>query len=270
VAGRKTAGRSTFHQPFLGWRSHDRSSTVAHKTTHGHQRERVAESDFLKTVSLILKDDKARRLAISAVKRSRQLAPGGCYSSAAEGLVDIDVNRPSLVLVSQRLPDMCGFECGYKLARVVPSLPVIMLLDQLDLKLVLRALKAGCQGCVLWPATPAVLKESILKVHSGGRFLSGDILDLVLSRLTRAGLVPFKNGYLTPAEELIMEQILDGKDDKGIAMDSGQALSTVRCLVSHIYSKLGVHHRRDAIAAYLGFTSTNELSPGATHRPDRT
>jgi len=31
-----------------------------------------------------------------------------------------------------------------------------------------------------------------------------------------------------------------------------------------------VHHRRDAIAAYLGFTSTNELSPGATHRPDRT
>ena len=44
-----------------------------------------------------------------------------------------------------------------------------------------------------------------------------------------------------------------GLSDKEIATLTGTATTTVHAIASHIYKKLNVHNRREAVSAYLGF-----------------
>ena len=212
----------------------------------------------MKTVSLIVKEPETCRLARVSLKNSKEFALNRFYETAEEGLRDIPGHRPDILLVSVRLPGMSGIEFAHilkrgLLKRALPNIPLIMLADQLDFKVFLRIFKVGAQGCLGMPVTAESLQESIRKALAGRRTYSDDWQDFLVNRLIHSSLLPCPNGLLTPGEEIIMEFMIDGKDDKEIALETKKATATVRSMVQHIHTKLDVHHRWEAVAAYLGF-----------------
>jgi len=112
---------------------------------------------------------------------------------------------------------------------------------------VLEALRAGASGYVLKDATPESIVSSLLTVKSGGRVMASAIAQRVLGMLT--GDTTPKDFYdgLTAREVEILKLIAGGSANKQIAYKLAISEKTVRNHISHLYEKLHIYDRSQAV-----------------------
>jgi DNA-binding NarL/FixJ family response regulator len=173
-------------------------------------------------------------------------------ASGEEALRVIPQSPPDVVLMDIQMPGMSGIACTASLKERLPSVPVMMLTVYEDNDAIFNALKAGASGYLLKRSAPAKLLESIKELHRGGAPMTSEIARKVIESFFKAKPAAHAQDKLTAREEEILECLAKGYVTKEIADKLSVSYDTVRYHLKHIYDKLHVHSRTEAVIKYLG------------------
>ena len=175
----------------------------------------------------------------------------GSYRTMEDALQGIDGSRPDVILTDIGLPGMDGIEGTRILHERYPRIPILALSVYDDDDNVFNAICAGASGYLLKNTTPARLLESLTEVVNGGAPMSPEVAHRVL-RLFREFRPPALASYhLTPQETELLKLMVDGHHYKTAARQMGISSSTVSFHLKHIYEKLQVHSKTEAVVKAL-------------------
>jgi len=157
----------------------------------------------------------------------------------------IETLKPDVVLLDLGLPDMDGIQVTRKVRGAHPSVEVLIYTIFDEEERVLQAVRAGASGYLL-KGTPADrVVEAVQEVHQGG--------SVIQPRLARRLLRHFQTVQdpdaprLTPRETEILQVIAKGLSNRDAGDTLGVSRATVRTHLEHIYAKLEVSNRTEAV-----------------------
>ncbi|MEN3326753.1 MAG: hypothetical protein V7638_1560 [Acidobacteriota bacterium] len=175
----------------------------------------------------------------------------GSYRTMEEALDKIGANLPDVVLADIGLPGMNGIEGVRLMKERYPSLTVLMLTVYEDDERIFAALCAGACGYLVKKTPPARLLESIREAIDGGSPMSPEIARRVIT-LFRQIRPPDKADYhLTPHELRLLKLLVEGHNYKTAAAELDVTFNTVCFHIKHIYEKMQVHSKSEAVAKAL-------------------
>jgi DNA-binding NarL/FixJ family response regulator len=175
----------------------------------------------------------------------------GAYRTMEEALEQVRADGTSVILTDIGLPGMSGIDGIRALRERVPDVPILALTVYDSDDQVFRALCAGASGYLLKNTPPARLLESLREVAAGGAPMSPEVARRVL-RLFREFRPPVQAAYrLTPQEHELLKLLVDGHHKKTAAAELGISVNTVSFHLKHIYEKLQVHSKTEAVAKAL-------------------
>src|SRR2546423_548476 len=154
---------------------------------------------------------------------------------------------PDVILMDLKMPKLDGVEATRRLRAEHPEIKVLILSTFDADSYVLQALRAGASGYVLKDSQPDAIVSSIMAVISGERVMANAVANRVLDLLS--GTATPKEFYdgLTGREIEILKLLATGLANKQIARRLGISEKTVRNHVSHMYEKLQIYDRSQAV-----------------------
>jgi len=212
----------------------------------------MKENPSILTSVAIVEDDNDFR---TSLERYLNEAPGHrcvCVCSVAEeALQKIPRLLPDVVLMDIHLPNMSGVECARRLKELCPSVQILILTVYEDNERIFGALKAGSSGYLLKRADPADILRAIQEVKQGGAPMSSQIARRVVHSFRSEPADNAKVETLSQREEEILQQLSKGYSTKEIADKLSLSVNTVRTHLQHIYNKLHVRSRTEAVVKFL-------------------
>jgi DNA-binding NarL/FixJ family response regulator len=173
------------------------------------------------------------------------------YGSAEQALEGVAECLPDVVLVDIGLPGMSGVEAIRLLRLRYPALPCLVLTSYDDDDRVFSAMCAGARGYLLKRTPPARLLEAIREIQQGGAPMTPQIARRVVE-LFRNNQPPANADYhLTPQEGKLLKLPVDGHSYKTAAFELGITVHAISFHVRHVYTKLEVHSKSEAVAKAL-------------------
>lgn len=175
----------------------------------------------------------------------------GIYGSMEEALPCIGSKLPDVVLSDIGLPGMSGIEGIKILKERHPNLLLIMLSIYDDDERIFDALCAGASGYLLKKTPPIRLLESLREAVEGGSPISPEVARRVIS-LFRDVRPPERADYdLTPHEKRLLKMLVEGHNYKTAALELNVSINTISFHMRHIYEKLQVHSKSEAVSKAL-------------------
>lgn len=175
----------------------------------------------------------------------------GSFRSMEEALASIDRDLPDIVLTDLGLPGMSGSEGIKRLKERYPDLTALVISVYDDDDRIFEALCAGASGYLLKNTPPAALIEGLKEAAAGGAPMSPNVARRVIE-LFRKFRPPERVEYeLTPHEVRILRMLVDGHNYKTAAAELGVSVNTVSFHMRHIYEKIRVHSKSEAVAKAL-------------------
>jgi DNA-binding NarL/FixJ family response regulator len=204
------------------------------------------------TVAIVEDDAEIREMLSRVVRRSPQLKFLGNFPSGEAALSELPKLDPQVVIMDIRLPGMSGIDCTRLLKKSMPGTQVLVFTVFGDSEQVFRALEAGASGFLLKRTGRREIVEAIEQVRGGGAPMSGEIARKVVESFRQAPPSPASSrDSLTPREEEVLGLLAKGYATKEIADLLSVATETVRFHLKHIYEKLHVRSRTEALLKYL-------------------
>ena len=204
------------------------------------------------TVAIVEDDSGIRDMLTRVVERAPGLTfvrsvPSG--EAALEVLPDL---APNVVIMDIQLPGMNGIECTRQLKKAMPDVQVLVFTVFGDSDQVFRALAAGASGYLLKRTPRSEMVEAIKQVWDGGAPMSGEVARKVVESFRKPSLAHAPDAEpLTPREEEVLGLLAKGYITKEIADQLTISFDTVRFHLKHIYRKLHVRSRTEALLKYL-------------------
>lgn len=169
------------------------------------------------------------------------------WEKAEQHLKNPDGLRPDIILSDIGLPGMSGIEGVALVREKEPDIPVIMLTVHDEDDKVFDAICAGAVGYLLKSATEVEIIEAMEQALGGGSPMNAGIARKVLDRFA-ALTTPKKEYDLTEREKEILVYVTKGHTKKAISLELNISFHTVDTHIRHIYKKLEVNCRSDAVA----------------------
>lgn len=161
-----------------------------------------------------------------------------------------EMGRVDLVLMDIEMPGMSGIETTRQLKSQFPGIKVLMLTIFDDDENIYNAILAGADGYVLKEERGARILDSIAETVTGGAGMSAGVAARVLRMMKNPKQVPApktQDFELTPREIEILEQLKAGFSYEKIAEKLFISYGTVRKHIEHVYRKLQVHNKVEAV-----------------------
>jgi len=175
----------------------------------------------------------------------------GSYRTMEDALKGIAGTRPGVILTDIGLPGMNGIEGTRILRERFPEVPILALSVYDDDDNVFNAICAGASGYLLKNTPPGRLLESLREVADGGAPMSPEVARRVVT-VFRQFRPPDRASYrLTPQEMALLTLMVEGHHYKTAADAMGISINTVSFHLKHIYEKLQVHSKTEAVAKAL-------------------
>lgn len=202
-------------------------------------------------VAIVDDDNGVRANLARAVDRFGCCKCVGQFASAEDAIRDLPASQPEVVLMDINMPGLNGIECVRQLKQAHPQIEFIMLTVYEDTESVLHALAAGASGYLLKQATREELLEAIQQVHAGGSPMTSHIARKVVQSFRLTPAPESDAAKLSPREQQVLEQLAKGYLYKEIADSLNISYDTVHNHIRHIYEKLRVRSRAQAVAKYF-------------------
>ena len=214
------------------------------------------------TISVCIVDD--NKDIRSALEQIILMAEGytlaGSFSDAEEALQKIPLVKPNVVLMDINLGDgESGIDCVRQLKPQNPEILFMMCTIYEEDEKIFEALKAGANGYILKKTAPGKLLDSLRELHEGGAPMSSQIARKVVNAFQSRTSPDTGNtttaktiSILSNRENEILELLAQGMLYKEIAARLFISQETVRKHVYHIYEKLHVNNRVEAINKFYG------------------
>jgi len=209
------------------------------------------------TISIALVDDHrvvARSLQ-AYLESFDDLQIVGIAASGEELLEHLAEWQPQIVLQDLLLPGgIDGIETTRRILELAPAVRVIALTASTDEARMMGVLRAGAVGYVRKDADPEILLDAVRAVARGKTYI-----DPHLARQVKQA--PATQDDLTPREVEVLRQLAQGRSNKEIAEALFISEETVKTHLGHLFGKLQVENRAQAIVQALkgGLVSLDEL-----------
>lgn len=131
-----------------------------------------------------------------------------------------------------------GLEVLKEIKQVKPRLPVLMLSMHAEAQYAIRAFKGGASGYVSKDSSRADLREAILKVIKGGRYISPEIAEQMVIDLSGVDKAPHET--LSDRELEVLCLIGSGKTVSEIAAHLALSDKTISTYRRRILDKMGM------------------------------
>ena len=174
------------------------------------------------------------------------------FKTAEEALYDIPRLKPDIVIMDINLPGMNGIECIRQVKDKSPKTQFMMFTVYENDEKVFEALKAGAAGYLLKNTGLVQLIESLKELHNGGSPMSANIARKLVTVFREQQKETAPVEALSHRENEILQLLTKGLLYKEIAEQISISVSTVRQHIHHIYEKLHVQNRTEAINKAFG------------------
>lgn len=177
----------------------------------------------------------------------------GSYGSCEEAFKDEAIGAVNLVLMDIGLPGMSGIEGVKYLKEKYPKMIMVMCTVHEDDDKIFDALCAGAVGYLLKKTKPEELIAALRDAFNGGSPMTPSVARKVIASFQKKPLKSFggKEIELNEREEQILSLMAKGKSYTEIANEIYLSIDGVTYHIRHIYEKLHVHNRAEAVAEGL-------------------
>ena len=200
---------------------------------------------------MIADDQELFRQSLSIILKSeKDFEVTEAVSTGVEVVRSVRSNKPDVILMDIRMPEMDGVVCTQIIKENYPDIRIIILTTFDDDEYIFNALKYGASGYLLKGVSMQELSDAIRKVYEGTAMINGDIASKVVrlfSRMAQSNIaitVEEKDaGDLKDTEWKIISLVGTGLSNKEIAGKLNLSEGTVRNALSTVLQKLQLRDR---------------------------
>lgn len=191
--------------------------------------------------SVLVVDDHAllRTGVANIINQEADLFVVGEAANGVEAIEAYDRHRPDVTLLDLRMPEMEGAEAVRHIRERDPQARIIVLTTYDTDEDIARALRAGAKAFVLKDIAAEALVACIHDVLAGKTYIAPAAAAKLAEGVTRV--------HLTPRELTTLGLMARGQSNKEIANSLGISERTVKTHLSHLFEKLGVTSRTEAV-----------------------
>lgn len=201
-------------------------------------------------ISVIVVDDhEVVRLGLRMLLAADQnIELVGEAASGRDAVAQAKELSPDIVVMDLAMPRLNGIEATRQILQENPAIKVIALSSYSDLDHVRQALAAGASGYLLKGMAPGDLIQALFEVHSGHRYFSSAIAELLVEQEARTdqGYQPQPTD-LTIREAEVLQLIAEGMANKQIAQELNLSIKTIEKRRQALMGKLDLHTVADLV-----------------------
>jgi DNA-binding NarL/FixJ family response regulator len=205
------------------------------------------------TVLIVEDDEPTRNRLARAVVADDRLALVGSGGSVSEGIRLLSAHRPTILLTDLGLPDGSGIDLIRYAKASNRGTQAKVVTNFGDEETVVEAIEAGATGYLLKDDSPRAIGDALVELANGGSPISPAIASLLLRRVAAgshpkpADAVDRDAPALTARELEVLNLVAKGFKFPEIARTLSVSAHTVTTHVRHIYEKLEVGSRGEAV-----------------------
>ena len=172
-------------------------------------------------------------------------------SQAENGLEAVAQARelhPDIILMDLQMPEMDGVEAIQKIKEEAPDIGIIILTTYDTDDYIFRGIEAGARGYLLKDSPPGEVLNAIRAVYKGESLIQPRVASRLLDRFSQLSRAPDTGDVLSPREVEVLQLMAKSTVNKEIATELLIGESTVKTHIVHIFNKLGVKGRTEAVA----------------------
>jgi DNA-binding NarL/FixJ family response regulator len=168
------------------------------------------------------------------------------FANAEDALQNLSLLQPEIVIMDINLPGISGIECIRRVHEKNRSTQFMMFTIYENSDTVFEALEAGATGYILKNSSPSKIIESLHEINQGGSPMNAEIAKKLVMHFQKQTFS--QNEYhLTPKEKTILNLMSKGYLYKEIAGELKNTVNTIKQHIRHIYEKLHVQNKAEAI-----------------------
>ena len=200
---------------------------------------------------LLIEDNKFIRSGWElALQNENDFLIVGSYGSCEDAFKDEGIGVADIVLMDIGLPGMSGIEGVKFLKEKYPKQIIVMCTVHEDDDKIFEAICAGAVGYLLKKTKPDELISALREAFNGGSPMTPSVARKVIASFQKTPLKSFtgEKVELSEREHQILELMAVGKSYPEISKKIFLSLDGVYYHIRHIYEKLQVHSRAEAVA----------------------
>jgi DNA-binding NarL/FixJ family response regulator len=207
------------------------------------------------SVAIVEDNNDIRQALEQIIESSGDFTLAGSCITGEEALVKLPILNPTVVLMDIGLGEgINGIEVVREIKHSNPNILFMMCTIYDEDDKIFEALRAGASGYILKKTSPAKLLEGIKELIEGGAPMSSQIASKVVAAFQNKPKTSVGSSLdvLSKRENEILEMLSTGLLYKEISDKLNISSETVRKHVYHIYEKLHVSNRIEAVNKYFG------------------
>jgi len=214
----------------------------------------MSKVDLKRTIRILIADDHAlfREGLRKILELEEDIEIVGEARDGAEALSLADRLKPDVILMDISFPGPNGVRIARQIKKRYREVHVIMLSMYEDTVHITESFQAGASGYVIKTRPSGELIQTIRSVFREGVSIPPIIEHKLLKGIRKPDFLSgAKRGNLTKREIRVLKLVASGKTNKEIAKKLFVSEKTVKNHLNHIYKKLGVKNRAQAVVEGL-------------------
>jgi DNA-binding NarL/FixJ family response regulator len=201
--------------------------------------------EFAGSIRILLADDHAivRNGVAQILNEERGIIVVAQAADGAEAVELYALHRPDVALLDLRMPKLEGPQVVEQIRERFPNAAIIMLTTYDTDNDIERALRAGAKAFLVKDVSPEELVACVRAVHAGRTWVSPRVAAKLVAHVT--------NVRITRRELAVLRLLAAGNSNKEIGEALGITDGTVKIHVTHLFAKLDVTSRTEAINTAL-------------------
>jgi NarL family two-component system response regulator LiaR len=210
----------------------------------------------MSTIKILIADDHAvvRDGTRQILEQEKDMEVIAEAADGAEAVKLAGSTKPDVAIIDIAMPGVDGIEATKQIKALYPSIAVLILSAYDDDQFVFSLLEAGAAGYLLKSVRGRELIEAVRQVHAGESVLHPAIARKVLNRFVPAsGKAGGQKSMevLSDREIEVLKYATRGLSNQEIADELVLSLRTVQAHLGHIFNKLQVSSRTEAVVRAL-------------------
>lgn len=166
-----------------------------------------------------------------------------------EAIDNCGIHHPDIVLMDLRMPKMGGLKAMKRIKELYPEIKVMVLTTFEDDQSIFKSLENGADGYIIKDIKPEELIMAVKSVYNNLYVMHMTVLEVLKEEIIRMTHEKQKNSDtieqfdLSPMEVKIIQQMVNGKSNKEIAIKLNFTEGTVKNKVSKLLEKLELKDR---------------------------